>query len=70
LASGTPEVANIRRPKTSMYFEKTEDADWRSLGKVVEIVNALPQRAGEFIVRQLIKMKRTKDLFGEFTDKA
>jgi len=53
-----------------MYFEKTEDADWRSLGKVVEIVNALPQRAGEFIVRQLIKMKRTKDLFGEFTDKA
>jgi len=69
LASDTLEVAKTRKPKTSTYFEKTEDADWRSLGKVVEIVKAFPQRTGAVIETQPIKMERTKDLLVDFTGK-
>lgn len=65
--SDTLEVAKTRRPKTSTHLEKTVDALWMSVGKVVEILNAFPQRAGEIIETQPIKMEKTKNLSGNFT---
>ena len=67
MASDTLEVAKTRRPKTSTYFEKTEDADWRSLGKVVEIVNAFPRRTAGVNKTQAVKMERAKCAFIGFT---